>query len=86
MGFIERIQKIIGDIYDEYEEGDLVTEQELVIIIEDRHNVAEATAKKYIKDMERRTLLEPNTQMMWRVIPYDEIPNKFKPSKNEDDE
>lgn len=79
MGLQDRIEGILEILYDRFDVGEIITQEELVIAIEDARDVAEQTAKKYIKDMERRNILVKNNQMVYELKPKDEIEERWLP-------
>lgn len=73
LGFKERLIQIMDRIYEAKEAGDMITQEDLIIKIEEELDVGEQTAKKYIDDIERRNLLEQTSALSWKIKPKDEV-------------
>lgn len=77
MGLKERMGKIMNELYTEKMEGDIITKEELIVMIQDIFDITGPTAKKYIKDLERRDLLNKQSPMTYRVKDKDKIDDKW---------
>jgi len=84
MGLRKKIAMIMNELYAEKLPGDIVTKEKLILLIQDLFDVTGSTAKKYIKDIQRRELLERRTNITWEVKPKDEIDNKWLELSEED--
>lgn len=83
MGLKKRLRKIVAKIYERKVSGDIITQEGLIVTIEDVHDISEQTAKKYINDIERRGLLEKTSEMTYKVKPEEEIPEDLRPEGGE---
>jgi len=85
MGLTDRLRTIMNEIYEECLPDDIITKEKLILLIEETFDVTGSTAKKYIKDIERRDLLDKQSSMTWRVRERDEIPDKYLEEPEEDE-
>lgn len=83
MGFKKRLRKVLKKVYEKKQPGDIMTQEGLIVTIEDVHDVSEQTAKKYISDLERREVMEKTSEMTYKVKPKDEIPEDMRPEGGE---
>lgn len=85
MGLTDKLRTIMREIYEECYPDDIITKEKLILLIEETFDVTGATAKKYIKDIERRELLDKQSSMTWRVRDRKEIPDKYLQEEDDSD-